>query len=183
MSVPSFFRKGWYGIRAIWLSVTITHRPSVSICRHLWRVCYSFSYNVGWPMSKTSNYNIGLKITSSIIDIKRQHQHLHHWHQDISPSHNHALSCSGEALSQYCWRWGFLTSFSIDMISIIFGCFAVMQYVLCCIILNNYLEISSTYIQLPRRSLLTVCRKPHPPCRGWQGGWDGGYKRNLWKSD
>ena len=68
---------------------------------------------------------------------------------------------------------------SIDMISIIFGCFAVMQYVLCCIILNDYLEISSTYIQLPRRSLLTVCRKPHPPCRGWQGGWDGWYKKSL----
>ena len=112
MSVPSFLRKGWYRIRAIWLSITVTHRRSMSIRRHLWRVCYIFSYNIGWPMSKTSNYNIGLKITSSIIDIKRQHQHLHHWHQDISPSHNHALSCSGEARSQYCWRWGFLTSFN-----------------------------------------------------------------------
>ena len=71
---------------------------------------------------------------------------------------------------------------SIDMISIIFVCFAVMQYVLCCIILNDYLEISSTYIQLPRRSLLTVCRKPHPPCRGWQEDEMGDIK-NLSKSD
>ena len=55
VSVPSFLRKGWYGIRAIWLSVTVTHRRSMSIRRHLWHICYIFSYNLRWPMSKTSS--------------------------------------------------------------------------------------------------------------------------------
>ena len=118
------------------------------------------------PPSLTYKDNIYIHI----IDIKTYHL--------LTIMLSHAAEKLGHSIvgAEGFWR------LSIDMISIIFVCFAVMQYVLCCIILNDYLEISSTYIQLPRRSLLTVCRKPHPPCRGWQED-DMGDIKNLSKSD